>query len=77
MRRLRLAILGDSPCYLCSAACCKQNGHAYAALLQGDDERRRFAPFAIDVAIEGASFPSASSRAATGGASFSATTNGA
>ena len=74
MRRLRLAILGNSLCYLRSAACCKQNGHAYAALLQGDDERRRFA---IDVAIEGASFPSASSRTATGGASFSATTNGA
>ena len=49
-RRLRLAILGDSPCDLCTAACCKQNGHAYAALLQ-DDEIRKFAPFAIDVPL--------------------------
>jgi Fe-S-cluster containining protein len=51
MPSLRLAILGDSPCHLCTAACCKQNGHAYAALLRGD-EVRRFAPFAIDVPIE-------------------------
>lgn len=50
-RRLRLALLGDSPCDLCTAACCKQNGHAYAALLQ-DDEIRKFAPFAIDVPLE-------------------------
>lgn len=42
---LRLAILGDSPCHLCTAACCKQNGHAYAALLQ-PDEIPRFRPFA-------------------------------
>lgn len=42
---LRLAILGDSPCHLCTAACCKQNGHAYAALLQAD-EIPRFRPFA-------------------------------
>ena len=51
MRTLRLAILGDSPCHLCIAACCKQNGHAYAALLRGD-EVRRFAPFAMDVPIQ-------------------------
>ena len=49
-RRVRIAILGDSPCHLCTAACCKQNGHSYAARLQ-DDEIRRFAPFAIDVPI--------------------------
>jgi Fe-S-cluster containining protein len=48
--RLRLAILGASPCDLCTAACCKQNGHTYAARLQ-DDEVRKFAPFAIDVPI--------------------------
>ena len=48
--RFRLAILGESPCDLCTAACCKQNGHAYAARLQ-DDEIRKFAPFAIDVPI--------------------------
>jgi Fe-S-cluster containining protein len=51
MRSVRIAILGDSPCHLCTAACCKQNGHAYAALLRGD-EIRRFAPFAIDVPIQ-------------------------
>ena len=46
--RRRLAILGSSPCDLCTAACCKQNGHAYAALLQGE-EVQRFAAFAVDV----------------------------
>lgn len=50
-RRHRLAILGDSPCDLCVAACCKQNGHEYAVLLEGDDERRRFAPWAVGVPI--------------------------
>lgn len=48
MRTLRLAILGESPCGLCTAACCKQNGHAFAVLLRGDVERRRFGPWAID-----------------------------
>jgi Fe-S-cluster containining protein len=48
--RVRLAIIGESPCDLCTAACCKQNGHAYAALLR-DDEIRKFAAFAIDVPI--------------------------
>ena len=52
MPRLRLAILGDSPCDLCTAACCKQNGHAYAVLLEGEQERRRFAAFAADVPVE-------------------------
>ena len=52
MRHLRLAILGDSPCDLCTAACCKQNGHGYAVLLEGERERRRFAPFAVDVPID-------------------------
>ena len=50
MRRVRIAILGDSPCDRCWAACCKQNGHAYAALLQGD-EVRKFAPFAAPASI--------------------------
>jgi Fe-S-cluster containining protein len=49
-RRVRLAISGESPCDLCTAACCKQNGHTYAARLQ-DDEIGRFAAFAIDVPI--------------------------
>ena len=51
MRRVRLAILGASPCHLCTAACCKQNAHEYAALLRGDGEVRRFAAFAVDVPI--------------------------
>jgi Fe-S-cluster containining protein len=50
MRKIRLAILGESPCGHCHAACCKQNGHAYAVLLRGD-EVRRFAPWAVDVPI--------------------------
>jgi len=50
MRRLRLAILGDCPCDQCVAACCKQNGHEYAVLLEGD-ERRKFAAFSVEVAI--------------------------
>jgi Fe-S-cluster containining protein len=54
MRRLRLAILGESPCHLCTANCCKQNGHEFAVLLEGERERRRFAPFAVDVAVRGA-----------------------
>lgn len=52
MGRVRLAILGDSPCHLCTAACCRQNGHDYAVLLQGEVERRRFAPFALDLPID-------------------------
>jgi Fe-S-cluster containining protein len=51
MKSIRLAVLGDSPCHLCVAACCRQNGHAYAVLLEGD-ERRRFAPFATDVRLD-------------------------
>jgi hypothetical protein len=50
-KRLRLAILGNSPCHLCTAACCKQNGHEYAALLQGD-EIRKFAAFSAEVPID-------------------------
>jgi Fe-S-cluster containining protein len=51
MQKLRLAILGESPCDQCFAACCKQNGHDFAVLLQGD-EVRKFAPFAVDVHIQ-------------------------
>jgi Fe-S-cluster containining protein len=50
-RRLRIAILGASPCGDCAANCCKQRGHDYAVLLRGD-EPRRFAPFAVSVPIE-------------------------
>ena len=52
MPLLRLAILGDSPCDLCTAACCKQNGHGFAVLLEGEAERRRFAPFAADISVD-------------------------
>ena len=48
--RLRIAILGQSPCHNCHAACCRQNGHDYAAILRGE-EIRRFAPFAVKVPI--------------------------
>ena len=51
MKRLRIAILGASPCGQCTSACCRQNGHDYAALLLGD-EVRRFAPYAIDARID-------------------------
>ena len=50
MRRVRVAILGESPCEHCVAACCKQNGHDYAVLLR-DDEVRRFAAFSQVVTI--------------------------
>ena len=50
-RRVRLAVLGESPCDLCHAACCKQNGHAYAILLEGE-EVRRFSPWAVSVSVE-------------------------
>jgi Fe-S-cluster containining protein len=50
MKTVRIAILGASPCDRCVAACCKQNGHEFAAILDGD-ERRRFAPFAQMVAL--------------------------
>lgn len=39
---------GRSPCERCYAACCRQNGHAFAAVLQGEAERRKFAAFAVD-----------------------------
>ncbi|CAN5547628.1 hypothetical protein BH09PLA1_BH09PLA1_35210 [soil metagenome] len=47
---VRIAIIGASPCDQCMAACCKQNGHGYAALLD-EAERARFAPFAEAVAL--------------------------
>jgi Fe-S-cluster containining protein len=55
---LRLAILGDSPCDLCTAACCRQNGHDYAVLLEGERERRKFAAFAVDVPVGRGGFTS-------------------
>jgi Fe-S-cluster containining protein len=50
MRRLRIAILGASPCGQCTSACCRQNGHDYAALLDGD-EARRFAAYSVHARI--------------------------
>ena len=50
VKRIRIAILGPSPCGRCTSACCRQNGHEFAALLAGD-EVRRFAPYAVDVPI--------------------------
>lgn len=50
-RRLRIAVAGASPCHACDAACCKQNGHAFAALLETDDERRRFRPWSTRAAF--------------------------
>lgn len=35
-----------SPCGRCHAACCRQNGHAFAVLLR-PDEYRRFAPYSV------------------------------
>jgi Fe-S-cluster containining protein len=49
-RRIRIAILGACPCDQCTAACCKQNGHEYAAILRGD-EIRKFAAFSVDAPI--------------------------
>lgn len=51
LRTIRIAVVGASPCDQCVAACCKQNGHEYAVLLQGDAERRRFAAWSIDASI--------------------------
>lgn len=51
MRRIRIAIIGESPCERCSAACCKQNGHDVAVLLHGD-EVRKFAVFSKSLQIE-------------------------
>lgn len=47
---IRIAILGASPCDRCVAACCKQNGHDYAAIL-AEDELARFRPFSQSVAL--------------------------
>jgi len=51
MRRFRIAIVGASPCDRCTAACCRQNGHEYSALLEGE-EIRRFAAYSTDARIQ-------------------------
>lgn len=48
---MRLSILGSSPCHLCHAACCKQNGHEFAAILE-PDEIPRFRAFSVTAAFE-------------------------
>jgi Fe-S-cluster containining protein len=50
---LRIAVIGSSPCHACAALCCKQNGHDYAVLLEGEAERRRFAAFSTAVVVSG------------------------
>lgn len=52
MPDVRLAILGASPCEGCTAACCRQNGHEFAVLLQGD-ERQKFAAWGVDIPVRG------------------------
>jgi len=51
MRTVRIAIVGNSPCGSCVAACCKQNGHDYAVLLRGD-EVRKFAAWSINAQLK-------------------------
>lgn len=63
-RRLRIAIVGPtstprptptpSPCGQCRAACCVRSVSEYAILLQTDDERRRFAPWSLSLAVRDA-----------------------
>lgn len=49
--RVRIAVVGASPCGKCDAACCRQTATEFAVLLQTDEERRRFAPWAITLPI--------------------------
>ena len=50
-RRVRIAVAGASPCGSCFAACCRKSVSEYAVLLQGDDERRRFAPWSMTLPV--------------------------
>jgi Fe-S-cluster containining protein len=50
-KRVRIAILGSSPCGACAANCCKQKGHEFAVLLRGEEERR-FAAFSVEARFE-------------------------
>lgn len=49
-RRVRIAIVGASPCEGCGANCCRQNGHEFAVLLRGE-EVRRFAAFSVQASF--------------------------
>jgi Fe-S-cluster containining protein len=51
MRSIRIAIVGPSPCGRCTAQCCRQTVSDFAVLLQGTDERRRFAAWSIELSV--------------------------
>ena len=51
MTRLRIAVVGASPCGSCWAACCKQSVSEFAVLLHGDGERRRFAAWSVTLPV--------------------------
>jgi Fe-S-cluster containining protein len=53
MKRIRIAIIGSSPCNRCDAACCKQSGCEYSVLLE-PGEYGRFGPFAAEVTMHDA-----------------------
>lgn len=44
-------MIGRSPCEACDAACCRATATEFAVLLQDDQERRRFAPWAITLPV--------------------------
>jgi Fe-S-cluster containining protein len=50
-RKVRIAIVGASPCGGCSANCCKQNGHDFAVLLR-EEEGRKFAAYCVEARFE-------------------------
>lgn len=50
-RRLRIAIVGPSPCGQCRAACCVRSVSEFAVLLQTDQERRRFWAWSVTLAV--------------------------
>jgi Fe-S-cluster containining protein len=54
-RRVRVAVVGASPCDRCDAACCRQTATEFAVLLQDDAERRRFAAWSITLPIRSSS----------------------
>lgn len=50
-RRVRVAVVGASPCGQCHAACCRQSVSEFAVLLQTESERRRFASWSVDLPV--------------------------
>ena len=50
-RRVRIAVIGASPCERCFAACCRRTVSEFAVLLDGDAERRRFASWSITLRV--------------------------